>query len=294
MLDIKCIENYKTYLRGVRRASENTIVSYVNDVSNFMQFIPTNGKTNLSDVTQDDINSYIGFLKNNNKSQATISRNISSLKAFYSHLIDTGVLATNPVSNITMTKTEKKPPIILTGEEIKLILKKPDIHDIKGCRDKAMFEILYATGIRVSELINLDETDINTVTGLLTCRNVKERIIPIHETAIKATRRYLSYARPKMITTDEQALFVNTNGKRMTRQGFWKILKNYAEQLEIHTAITPQILRNSFAAHLLENGANIKTLQEILGHSGISSTHAYARVVKQNLKDEYSKTHPRA
>jgi len=174
------------------------------------------------------------------------------------------------------------------------LLEQPDENDLKGCRDKAMLETLYATGIRVSEIIALDESDVNLVTGLITCRNGKERIIPLHSAAVNAIARYLSIVRPVMATSGECALFVNTYGERMTRQGFWKVLKSYAAKAEINDDLAPQMLRNSFAAHLLENGADLRSLQEMLGHADISSTYMYARVVKQNLKDVYSKAHPRA
>jgi len=205
-----------------------------------------------------------------------------------------GFFRSNPAEGLSAASAEKKPPRILTGDEIGYLLEQPDIRDPKGCRDKAMLETLYATGIRVSELIALDESDVNLTTGLITCRNGKERIIPIYPAAVKAISTYLLDARHKMALPGESALFVNTGGGRMSRQGFWKILKSYTEKAGIKEDITPQMLRHSFAAHLLENGADLRSLQELLGHADISSTQVYARAVKKQLKDVYHKAHPRA
>ena len=294
MTDSKLISDYKVYLADVRGASANTVSSYVRDVQKFAEFIFSSENKNLLQISSDNIRFYLTVLEKNNKSPATISRCIASIKAFYNHLIDIGHVAQNPVSDISTNTVQKKPPRILSDEEVRLLLEQPNISDYKGARDSAMFEILYATGIRVSELINLDVSDVNLSTGLVSCRNGKVRIVPIHDAAIKAVERYLSFSRPKMAVNGEKALFVNANGERMTRQGFWKILKSYSEQAKITGDITPQMLRNSFAAHLLENGANIHVLQEMLGHAGISSTQTYARIVKYQLKDMYSKAHPMA
>jgi len=209
-------------------------------------------------------------------------------------LTDEGFFGYNPAADISSTAAPKKPPRILTDTEIIHLLEQPDVRDPKGCRDKAMLETLYATGIRVSELIALDVSDVNLETGLITCRNGRVRIIPIYEAAVNAIMSYLSAARPVMAAKEECALFVNTAGTRMSRQGFWKILKSYTDKTYINEDITPQMLRHSFAAHLLENGADLHSLQEMLGHADISSTQVYARVVKQQLKDVYNKSHPRA
>jgi len=294
LFDSTYISDYKTYLSDVRGASANTVTSYVRDVQKFTEFVYAGGNNDLSHVTPEDVRSYLINLERSGKSPATISRYIASIKAFYNRLVELNHIHINPVSDITVSTVEKKPPRILSDEEINLLLKQPNIKDNKGARDSAMFEILYATGIRVSELINLDVSDVNLDTGLVSCRNGKVRIVPIHDAAIKAVERYLSFARPEMADNGEDALFVNTNGERMTRQGFWKILKSYSEQAKISSDITPQMLRNSFAAHLLENGANIHALQKMLGHAGISSTQTYARIVKHQLKDMYAKAHPMA
>jgi integrase/recombinase XerD len=209
-------------------------------------------------------------------------------------MIDDGFGGPNPAAEITTLAAPKRTPQILTNKEIELLLEQPNSNEIKGCRDKAMFETLYATGIRVSELIALDISDVNLVTGLIVCRNGKERTIPIYTVAVRAISHYLTYARPNMALTGETSLFVNTGGGRMSRQGFWKIMKSYLNKAQISEDITPQMLRHSFAAHLLENGADLRSLQQMLGHADISSTQAYARAIDRQLKDVYHKAHPRA
>ena len=294
MFDATHIDAYKIHLTNERRAAANTVDSYVRDITKFADYLQAEGKQDFSDVTDMDIRSYLSLLEEIGRSPATVSRCFAALKAFFCNLLDLGSCASNPTLGITVTTTEKKPPRILSDDEITLLLEQPDTSTPKGCRDKAMLETLYATGIRVSELVAMDLSDVNLETGLIVCRNTRERIIPIHDAAMKAIGQYLSFTRPKMATADESALFVNTNGGKMTRQGFWKILKAYTEKAQIKGDVTPHMLRHSFAAHLLENGANLRTLQEMLGHAGISSTLAYTRVVKNQLKDAYNKAHPRA
>ena len=294
MFNNKHIDEYKRYLTDERHAPVNTISSYIRDITQFADFLWADGKDDFSGVAEEDVRLYLSQLEENGRSPATLSRCVASLKAFYSHMIVEGFINRNPASGISVTGVAKKPPKILTGKEVTLLLEQPDSNDPKGCRDRAMLETLYATGIRVSELIALDQTDVNLTTGLITCRNGKERVIPIYAVAVGAIKHYLSFARPKMAVSDECALFVNTSGNRMSRQGFWKVLKGYSWKASIAEDITPQMLRHSFAAHLLENGADIRSLQEMLGHADISSTQVYARVVKQQLKDVYNKAHPRA
>ena len=288
------VELFKQYLVDVRRVSPNTVSSYIRDVKQLVAFLCNHGKSAFSDVSEVDLRMYITNLESNGRSSSTISRCIASLKVFFNRLAQEGYLLHNPISSIMSVAAAKKPPRLLNDQEIECLLNLPKISDPKGCRDKAMLETLYATGIRVSELISLDITDINIATGLITCRNGKERIVPVYESAIKAINLYLTSTRANMASSSEMALFVNTNGKRLSRQGLWKILKNYAKEARIDDDITPQTLRNSFAAHLLENGADLESLQEMLGHADISSTKVYARAVKNNLKDVYNKAHPKA
>ena len=285
---------YKKYLTDERHSSANTVSSYIRDITQFADFLNTNGKYDFLSVTESDVMMYLALLEENSRSLATISRCVTSLKGFFNRMIDEGYFEHSPVAGISSIVAEKKLPRLLTGDEIDRLFMQPDLSDAKGCRDKAMLETLYATGIRVSELVALDTTDVNLATGLVTCRNGRERIIPIYAAAIKANNNYLSNVRVKMAAPDESAFFVNTNGTRMSRQGFWKILKSYAEKARIEEDITPQMLRHSFATHLLENGADLHSLQEMLGHADISSTQVYARAVKKQLKDVYHKTHPRA
>lgn len=294
MFNTLYIDDYKKYLTDERKAPVNTVSSYIRDITQFAGFLYSEGKKDFTGATEDDVRGFIAHLEEIGRATATVSRCIASLKAFYGHMLAEGLIVGNPASGISAASTKKKPLRILTGEEVLRLLDQPDDSDVKGCRDKAMLEILYATGIRVSELIALDQEDVNLATSLVTCRNGKDRVIPIYEEAVRAIDHYLSFARPKMATSDERALFVNTSGDRMSRQGLWKVLKSYSMKAMIETDITPQMLRYSFAAHLLENGADLRSLQEMLGHTDISSTQVYARAVKRQLKDVYHKTHPRA
>ena len=294
MFDTTYIDTYEKYLTVDRCAPVNTVSSYIRDIKKFADFLETGGWCDFSVVSGDDVRVFVTQLEESGLSPATVSRCVASLKAFFSRMISENLILTNPAEGISSANTEKRPPRILTGEEIKRLLEQPDDKDLKGSRDKAILETLYATGIRVSELIALDESDVNLCTGLITCRNGKERIIPIYAAAVSAIDHYLSFGRPMLALADECALFVNTKGARMSRQGCWKIIKSYAENARIEADITPQMLRNSFAAHLLENGADLRSLQEMLGHADISSTQVYARAVKNHLKDVYRKAHPRA
>ena len=294
LFDTTHIDGYKSYLADERHAPVNTISSYIRDIKKFACFLEDGGKADFTDVVEGDVRAFVSQLEESGKSPATVARCIASLKAFFNRLTMTGAVKANPVTGVSPAATVKAAPKVLTGAEIERLLEQPDASDMKGRRDRAMLETLYATGIRASELIALDVSDVNLDTGLITCRNGKVRVIPIYAAAVEAIDNYLSNDRPKMASSDEKALFVNTVGGRMSRQGFWKILKGYTEKAQIKEAITPQILRNSFAAHLLENGADLLSLQEMLGHSDISSTQVYARAVKRKLKDVYNKTHPRA
>ena len=218
------------------------------------------------------------------------------MKNFYNYIVSIGEREENPVHDIHVEKAEKKLPQILTGQEVELLLAQPKCTDLKGYRDKAMLELLYATGIRVTELISLNITDVSLSGGFIKCtHNDKMRIIPLYPAAVNALSDYINNVRPKLIADPlETSLFVNLSGERMSRQGFWKIIKYYQQMAKIDKDITPHTLRHSFAAHLLENGADLRFIQEMLGHSDISSTQIYAQLVKQNLKSVYNKYHPKA
>ena len=290
------IADYRTWLQEEKHASDNTLSSYLRDINQFKTWLLGAGSPDLRRVKKDTINEYMLYLSGAGKSPATITRCTASLKSFYAYMLGRGAVKTNPAKNVAALKVERKCPEILTSKEVELFLEQPKCVDEKGYRDHAMLELLYATGIRVSELIGLDVGDVNLAGGFIRCRSkTRERIIPLYRTAIKALRDYITDIRPRIISgPDEQALFVNMNGGRMSRQGFWKIIKYYQEKAHIDKDITPHTLRHSFAAHLLENGADLRAIQEMLGHADISSTQIYTHVVKKQLRDIYQKAHPRA
>ena len=261
------IADYRTWLQEEKHASDNTLSSYLRDIKQFKTWLLGAGSPDLRRVKKDTINEYMLYLSGAGKSPATITRCTASLKSFYAYMLGRGAVKTNPAKNIAALKVERKCPEILTSKEVELFLEQPKCVDEKGYRDHAMLELLYATGIRVSELIGLDVGDVNLAGGFIRCRSkTRERIIPLYRTAIKALKDYITDIRPRIISgPDEQALFVNMNGGRMSRQGFWKIIKYYQEKAEISKDITPHTLRHSFAVHLLENGADLRSIQEMLG-----------------------------
>ncbi len=288
--------NFKDYLVNKKSVSKNTLNSYMSDVKHFLSFINKNGKDNPALVDSDFMRFYVDELTKLKKSNATITRNIASIRCFYQFLIFSNETAYNPAKSIKLKKIVKKLPQILSGKEIELLLAQPNVKELKGCRDKAMMELLYATGIRVSELVNLNVDDINIHTGTLTCKNKKgNRLIPIYSTAVTAISEYILKVRNLIISPDGgQALFLNLNGRRLTRQGFWKIVKSYAKSAGIVKEITPHTLRHSFALHLLENGAELKDIQLMLGHADISSTQVYVHLLNDRFKEVYNNCHPRA
>ncbi len=290
------ISEFKTFLQLNKGAAENTIVSYIRDVNQFNEFLYSLGTKKISDSTESDVKKYVDKLRKDGKSVSTITRAIASLRTFFTYLLSKNVISQNPTKGIKNEKKEKALPRILTGKEVEILLSQPESNSLKGCRDKAMLELLYATGIRVSELIELNITDLNTDLGFVRCgKNNAERMIPLYPAAVSAIKEYFDKSRPLLLTNQaEKALFVNLNGSRMTRQGFWKIIKHYQETAHITTEITPHTLRHSFAAHLLQNGADIGVIKEIMGHSDISSTLVYAELIKNDLKSNYIKFHPRA
>ena len=296
MQDVVCLEKYEQYLTDVKKASANTLASYMRDVRQLSDYVAAHDLPGLDSLDDEELAAYIAWLRHNGKSPATVSRCIASLKSFYSLLLSQGVVDHNPAAGLVPEKAVQKLPQILTSKEVELLLEQPECTDMKGYRDRAMLELLYATGIRVSELISLDVSDVNIPAGFIRCRSKdKERMIPLYPAAIKALSEYVEFIRPQMIASpDEQSLFVNISGERMSRQGFWKIIKTYQKKAGIEKDITPHTLRHSFAAHLLENGADLHSIQEMLGHADISSTQIYTHIVKKQLKDVYQKAHPRA
>lgn len=290
------VQRFVDFLENEKGLSDNTLQSYRRDIQQYISYLQEINISNIAGINKTAIITYLLYLQKKGRATSTISRNLASIRSFYQYLNKVNIVEQDPTQNLESPKVEKKLPQILSTQEVELLLEQPKCVDLKGYRDKAMLELLYATGIRVSELINLDINDINLEMGFIKCnKGNKERVIPLGTIAISAIEDYLKKARPMMIQVqNEQALFVNCNGRRLTRQGFWKIIKLYKNQAKISKEITPHTLRHSFAAHLLENGADLKSIQEMLGHSDISSTQIYAQLTKNKIKEVYKKTHPRA
>lgn len=295
MLDL--IHAYENYLTKVKKASVNTVSSYMRDIRQFSEWLQNSEGTDVLNANQVNISAYLDHLQAQGKSGATASRVLASLKNFYGYVVSTGFLETTPVTGeIHVDRGEKKLPQILSGKEVELLLSQPSCVDSKGFRDKAMLEVMYATGIRVTELIDLNVDDVNLDLGIIKCSSAKKtRAIPLYPGALRALTVYLREVRMLMVADPlEKALFVNVGGARMSRQGFWKILKFYQAKANIEKEITPHTLRHSFAVHLLENGADLGSLQELMGHSDISSTQMYTHMINQKLKSVYEKCHPKA
>ncbi|MGE5473137.1 MAG: site-specific tyrosine recombinase XerD [Ignavibacteriales bacterium] len=290
------IERFVGFLEKDKRLSSNTLQSYKRDIDQYIAFLKDMNLSTIESSSKTTVIAYLLNLQKKGRATSTISRNLASIRSFYQYLSRVKIVEGDPTVNLESPKAEKKLPQILSTKEVELLLEQPKCTDLKGYRDKAMLEVLYATGIRVSELISLDVEDANCEVGFIRCnKGSRERIVPIGTMAIKALKDYLDKARHLLIADmKEKSLFVNVNGKRLTRQGFWKIIKQYKNQAKISKEITPHTLRHSFAAHLLENGADLRSIQEMLGHSDISSTQIYAQLAKNKIKDVYKKTHPRA
>lgn len=290
------IEEFVDYLTNVKRASKNTIASYKRDLVKLNNFLIDLKLSDLSEVTSTDLNSYILMIEKQGMSSATVSRNIASVKAFFIYLLKQGVVKEDPSETLKPPKIEKKAPVVLTIEEINLLLDQPSGTAPKEVRDKAMLELLYATGIRVSELISLRVKDVNLSMNFLQCRDGnKERVIPFTNETKFALENYLQNARESMCKGEQEYLFTNCQGAPMTRQGFWKIIKYYSAKAGIKKDITPHTIRHSFAMHLVSNGADLKAVQEMLGHSDISTTQIYVKTnMNTKIKEVYDKAHPRA
>ena len=287
---------YEHYLTDEKHASPNTISAYLRDVRRYVSYLRENFHCDAKSADDAMIQSCMNWMLGKGKSPTTVTRFLASIKSFYNYLFMTGKVPENPAKHVAAAKVERKYPEILTSKEVELFLAQPQCVDAKGFRDHAMLELLYATGIRVSELISLNLEDLNLPAALVRCSSRgKERMIPLYPAAVEALQDYVKNIRPKIIADpDETALFVNMSGERMSRQGFWKIIKHYQQKAGIEKDITPHTLRHSFAAHLLENGADLRSIQEMMGHADISSTQIYTHVVKQQLKDVYKKAHPKA
>lgn len=296
MQNQECLDIFESYLRDEKNASSNTLSSYMRDIRQLAEYLEMCGGIPIVSATEKELEGYIEHLRENGKSVATVSRNIASIKNLYSYLGIHQIVRQSPATKLTAEKSVQKLPQILSSQEVNLLLDQPKCIDAKGYRDKAMLELLYATGMRVTELIDLNVEDINLSVAVVRCHSrSKERVIPIYPAAVKALDDYIRLVRPQMLADpSDPTLFVNVGGERMSRQGFWKIIKYYQKKANIDKDITPHTLRHSFAAHLLENGADIHDIQEMLGHADVSSTQVYSQLVKKQLKDTYKRTHPRA
>ena len=283
------------FLENEKKASNNTLQSYKRDIKQYEKYLNTVEKE-FDKITNEEIKEYIEYMQEIGKKPSTISRGLASIRSFYQFEIRNKIIEKDPTEGIQSPKIEKRVPSVLTSKEVELLLEQPKNIDLKGTRDKAMLEFAYATGMRVTEIISLNVDDINLEQGYATCRNGrKERSVPIGNLSLKALKEYILKTRKIMIKDEnEKALFVNVNGKRLTRQGFWKIIKYYKEQAHIEKDITPHVLRHSFATHLLQNGADLKSIQTMLGHSDILSTQIYMQFQDETLKNIYKKAHPRA
>ncbi|MCI9082302.1 MAG: site-specific tyrosine recombinase XerD [Lachnospiraceae bacterium] len=289
------IQKFIQYMKEVRRTSENTIVSYERDLKKLNQYFADQGILRAEQITATGLNSYILFLEKQGRKPATISRNIASLKAFFHYLQKDGYLKQNVAGELKAPKVEKKIPSVLTEEETFRLLEQAKGNSPKELRDRAMLELLYATGIRVSELVSLRLSDINLQMEYITCRDGgKERIIPFGTEAKLAVEQYLQQGRKILLAkNDSTYLFTNCSGQAMSRQGFWKLVKLYGKKAGITGELTPHTLRHSFAVHLVSNGADIRSVQEMLGHADISTTQMYAQIGENKVREVYAKTHPR-
>ena len=289
-----CKESYFSYLKTKKKVSDNTLSSYKNDILRFEEFLMQSSVT-LIKATKTNVLDFVMSMQEKGQSSSTLMRKLASIRSFYGFMLKEKMIETDPTENIKNFKSEGKIPEILTGPEVEILLSQPKENTLLGHRDKALLELLYATGMRVTELINLNIEDVNIDVGYISCKGKgKTRVIPIYADAAKALKNYVLKARPLMTTVDDGTLFVNRNGTRLSRQGFWKIIKGYKESAKITKEITPHTLRHSFAVHLLENGADIKSIQEMLGHSNLSSMQVYNRIVKQRITNVYYNAHPKA
>ncbi len=291
----KQIKSFLEFLKIEKKMSANTLQSYERDVLQFERYLDAN-KLNYAKLKQEDIKEYMEHLQDIGKKSSSISRSLASIRSFYQYELRNKKIKNNPTENVQAPKVEKHAPSILSSQEIELLLNQPKDIDLKGTRDKAMLEFAYATGMRVTEIISLNIDDVNLENATVVCKTAtKQRTIPLGSLSLKALKEYIEEARPVIVKNDsEKALFVNVNGRRLTRQGFWKIIKYYKEQAHITKDITPHVLRHSFATHLLQNGADLKSIQTMLGHSDISSTQIYMQFQDDSIKNIYRKAHPRA
>ena len=287
----KIMTEYLNYLKNTKKSSNNTIQAYRRDLNFFFEYLNKNNMDYLK-VSYDDVQKYMEELNGEGRKAASISRRLATLRSFYGYLLKKKLIKSIPTNKVNTPKVEKKAPMVLTSDEVEILLSQPKSNDLKGIRDKAMLEFAYATGMKVSEIINLDLKDVNLVDSYVVCNEgYSKRVVPLGRISKEALVEYLDNSRPYLLKTeDEKPLFVNIMGNRLTRQGFWKIIKQYQEQAHIDKEITPHVLRHSFATHLLQNGADMRAVQTMLGHTDIASTQVYMKLID----DQYKENHPRA
>lgn len=290
------LNSFALYMAGAKEKSYNTVVSYKRDIFKYIEYLKENGIDKISKTDQMTVVTYLLQMKKSGKAAATVSRSLASIRAFYSYVIANGEKMKDPTANIIPPPADKKQPEFLTAQETELLMAQPKTYEAKGIRDKAMIELLYATGIKVSEIIELTIDDINLKQGFLRCRTAAhERVVPVGKAAVSAVKQYIDKARPNLLFDERtKYLFLNRNGEKMSRQGFWKILKAYGKSAGIKKDITPYTIRHSFAMHLLQNGADLEAIRQLLGHNEISSTQVYSKIMDSRIKQVYEKAHPRA
>lgn len=290
------VDSFVKYLVSQKRVSNNTLQSYTRDLKQFKLYLNEVNINDLLKVNQATIITYMIYMRRLGKANSSILRSLATLRCFYSHMIENGLINEDPTLNLDLPKSDRPQIEILNQKETETLLDQPECKDFKGYRDKAMLELLYATGLKVSELINLNVCDISLEESYITCGNTKKREVPLGSMAAEALKNYMGSARTKMFfdTSEKDALFLNQNGKRLTRQGFWKIIKGYKEKANINKEVTPHTLRHSFAVHLIENGADVGAVKEMLGHTALSTTKYYTKLVEKRLDEVYKKAHPRA
>ncbi|PWG53084.1 site-specific tyrosine recombinase XerD [Ligilactobacillus salivarius] len=289
--------DYLHYLKVERGLSENTINSYGIDLKLFLEYLRENEIPSFNQVNKEVIVNYMQSEKNNNKANSSILRSVSSLRKFFQYLAQEKIIEKDPMLLIDTPKKKQHLPQVLTKEEVEKLLRSPNTGQVLGLRDRAMLELMYATGLRISEIINLKLEDLHLTMGTLQTlgKGHKERIVPVGDEAIKWVNRYLEEARPKLLKQKRSNyLFLNFHGNNLTRQGVWKNLKAEVRKAGIQKNITPHTLRHSFATHILENGADLRIVQELLGHADISTTQIYTHLSNKQLADIYNRAHPRA
>lgn len=291
------LTEFINYLQIEKGLSKNTQEAYQRDISKFLAFLKKRKIKDFTGVKRSDILDFLGSLLDEGAAFTSSARHLSSIKSFFRFMVLDGHMTANPADNLESPRVQRKLPQVLTVEEMDKILTQPNPVLLIGLRDRAMFELMYATGLRVSELLSLELDDVNLTAGYVRClgKGQRERIVPINQTASYWVERYIARSRQRLIKGSvNRILFVNANGRKMTRQGFWKILNKYVDEAGIGKEVTPHTFRHSFATHLLENGADLRAVQEMLGHADISTTQIYTHLTKTHLREVYQKSHPRA